>query len=85
MSQHIPMRMCIGCRKMHPKHELIKFVYKNDIAEIDIDSKKPGRGAYLCRDINCIRNARKKKALSRHFKAPVADEIYEVAEGILNG
>ena len=85
MSQHIPMRMCIGCRKMKPKHELIKFVFKNDIAEIDVEGKKEGRGAYLCKDITCVENAKKKKALSRHFKTPVPLEIYEEAEELING
>lgn len=82
---HIPERMCIGCRKMAPKHELIKVVMSDGIVQIDPESKKAGRGAYFCRDIKCIENAKKKKALSKHFKMQVSDEIYVQVKEFLDG
>jgi predicted RNA-binding protein YlxR (DUF448 family) len=85
MAKHIPERMCIGCREMHPKPELIKIVSKNGIAEVDAAGKKDGRGAYLCKNFQCIETARKKKALSRHFKMPVPDSLYDEVEELLDG
>lgn len=82
---HIPERMCIGCRKMLPKNQLIKVVSKDLSVKLDPDGKLPGRGAYFCRDIKCIENAQKKRALSKHFKMNVPNEIYEQAKELLNG
>ncbi len=46
-----PMRMCVGCREMKPKTELIRVVRSPEGAvSLDPTGKKPGRGAYLCRN-----------------------------------
>ncbi len=82
---HIPERMCIGCRKMLPKSGLIRIAAKDGVVLVDKDGKHPGRGAYLCRDIKCIENAEKKKALSKHFKMNVPAEIYESIKEHLYG
>ena len=56
----IPMRMCIGCQEMKPKKELLRVV-KNKENEISIDfvGKKPGRGAYICKEVECFDKARR--------------------------
>ena len=56
----IPMRMCTGCGEMKPKKELVRVV-KSPEEEISLDltGKKPGRGAYVCPDAECLRAARK--------------------------
>lgn len=81
---HIPERMCIACRKMAPKGELIKVVSKDGKVETDRTGKLPGRGAYFCKDIKCIEKAQKKKALSKHFKTKVSDSVYEDVKELLN-
>jgi len=75
----IPMRMCLGCQEMKPKKELIRIV-KNKENEISVDfvGKKPGRGAYICKNISCFEKARKAKRFERAFEAPISEEIYEV-------
>ena len=40
-------------------------------------AKKPGRGAYLCPNPDCLTKAKKKKALERCFEQPVPAEVYE--------
>lgn len=85
MEKHIPVRMCVACRKMFPKNELVKVVFGNSEAELDILSKKQGRGAYLCKDLKCLKLAKKKKAFSKHFKTFVPDSIYDDIEEFLNG
>ena len=47
----IPQRMCTGCMEMKSKKELIRVVRnKEGEVSIDLTGKKPGRGAYICRN-----------------------------------
>ena len=83
---HIPKRMCIACRQMKPKADLIKIVKTPDGAILDDKQKKFGRGAYICKNEDCIKAATKRKALARHFKMQVEDSIYkEISEANADG
>ena len=77
--------MCVACRTMRSTEELIRFVRDFETGEVvpDTDKKRFGRGAYICRNPECIRLAAKKKGLERHFKSPVSAEIYSAAEDLL--
>ena len=79
MQKKIPMRQCTGCREMKPKRELLRVV-RSPEGEIGIDfrGKNPGRGAYVCRDQDCLKRSIKSKALERAFGVPVPDEIFAV-------
>lgn len=74
----IPMRMCLGCGEMKPKMELIRIVRtpENEIM-VDLKGKANGRGAYICRDGECLKKAVKAKRLERTFSTEISDEIYE--------
>ncbi len=78
VQKKIPMRQCSGCREMKPKRELIRVV-RSPEGEISIDfkGKKPGRGAYVCPNSECLKKAVKSKALERAFSLPVPEEVYE--------
>ena len=77
----IPLRMCIGCREMKPKAELIRVVKApNGDISLDMTGKKNGRGAYVCKNIDCIKKIRKIKALSHTFSQNVSDEVYSELE-----
>ena len=56
MPKKIPMRQCLGCREMKPKKELIRVV-KSPEGEVSLDfkGKKPGRGAYVCPQAECLK------------------------------
>lgn len=73
----IPQRMCTGCMEMKPKKELIRVV-KNKEGEVSIDvtGKKPGRGAYICRNIDCLEKAVKQKRLEKNLEKKFDDELY---------
>ena len=83
MTQHkkIPMRQCLGCRTMHPKRELIRAV-RSPAGEITLDfkGKAPGRGAYLCGRPECLKKARKSRAIERALSVAVPDAVYEQLE-----
>jgi len=72
----IPMRMCVGCREMKPKKELLRVV-RSPEGEIsfDLTGRKPGRGAYVCHSSECLLRAIKQKQLERTFSAPISDEV----------
>lgn len=74
----IPQRQCVGCRTMKDKKELIRVVRsaEGDIS-LDITGKKPGRGAYLCPDGECLKKARKSRALERAFDMAIPPEVYD--------
>jgi len=71
-----PMRQCLGCRIMKPRSELTRAVKSPDgNVSLDFTGKKPGRGAYICRDTDCIKKVIKSNAISRAFKTQISEEI----------
>lgn len=72
------LRMCIACRAMKDKRDLLRIV-KDKIGEISVDNtgKKNGRGAYICKDEECLKKLEKQKLLNKTFKTNVDDEVYK--------
>lgn len=77
----IPLRKCVGCGEMKEKRELIRVV-KSPEGEISLDKvgRKPGRGAYVCPKIECLKAARKAHRLERTFSCAIPEEIYDRLE-----
>ena len=74
----IPLRKCIGCGEMKDKRELVRVVRsKEGEISVDLYGKKPGRGAYICRDVACLDKAQKAKRLERAFSTKIEPAIYE--------
>lgn len=77
MQKKIPMRQCTGCRTMKDKRELIRVVKSPDgVISLDFRGKKPGRGAYLCKNAECLARAKKSKALERALETEMPAEVY---------
>ena len=75
MPKKIPMRMCVGCREMHEKRELIRIVKSAEgMVSIDMRGKAPGRGAYICPSTKCLKKARKR--LESNLEAAIPEEIF---------
>lgn len=77
----IPMRQCMGCNEHKPKQELLRVV-RSPEGEISLDftGKKNGRGAYLCRDVKCLRRARKSRRIDKVLETEIPDEVYDRME-----
>ena len=77
----LPQRQCVGCRTMKEKRELIRVV-KSPEGEISLDfgGKKPGRGAYVCPSAECLKRARKSRALERTFETAIPESVYDALE-----
>lgn len=77
----IPLRKCVGCQQMKGKRELIRVVLAPDTTvSLDPTGRKPGRGAYICRSLDCFTQSRKRNALDRSLKTNVSDEVYQQLE-----
>lgn len=81
MPKKIPLRQCLGCREMKPKRELIRAV-RSPEGEVSLDfrGRKPGRGAYVCPNPECLKKARKARALERAFSCQIPEEVWDALE-----
>ncbi|MBS6831404.1 MAG: YlxR family protein [Clostridiales bacterium] len=71
-------RMCAVCRQKREKSELLRIA-KNADGRIELDNGvgRSGRGMYICRDGDCIKNAEKRRAVERSFKTS-GDEVKKI-------
>ena len=77
-----PMRMCVGCREMKDKRELIRIVRSPEgTVSLDPVGKKPGRGAYVCPRGECLRRAIKQRQLERQLDITLSDEVTGTVSG----
>ena len=81
MNKKIPMRQCVGCGEMKNKREMMR-VLKTPEGPIVLDAtgRKNGRGAYLCKSLDCLKKARKNRGLERSFQMSIPDEVYDSLE-----
>lgn len=72
-----PLRMCIVCKEMKPKNELLRIV-RNPEGEFlfDKSGKANGRGAYICAEGDCVERCLKKKLLNKAFKSNLDESVY---------
>lgn len=68
----------MGCQQMRPKKEMMRVLKtpENTII-LDTTGKKNGRGAYLCKDMECLKKAKKNKGLERSFQMSIPDTVYD--------
>lgn len=78
MAKKVSLRQCVGCGEMKDKKEMMRVLRSAEgPIFLDMTGRKNGRGAYLCKQIECLAKARKNKGLERSFKQRIPDEIYE--------
>lgn len=77
--------MCVSCRKMKGKNELIRVVRaKDEEPKIDMSFKAQGRGAYVCKNRSCVENAVKRRAFERAFGRRIKEEVIEALGDMAN-
>lgn len=80
----IPLRTCVVTKEKLPKKELIRVVRtKEGNVTVDESGKANGRGAYLKKDKEVFKLAKKNKILNRHLEVEVKDEIFEELEKLI--
>lgn len=80
-TKKIPLRMCIACRELKEKRDMLRIV-RNAQCEIflDFSSKAPGRGAYICNNPDCIKKLKKQRLINKVFSCDVPEEVYSRIE-----
>lgn len=76
MNMHTPLRMCMACREMKPKSELIRLVVENGKVVIDNTMKVQKRGAYVCSNPECAMKLKRSHCAERFLKAD-GEEAYD--------
>ncbi len=80
-TKKIPLRMCIACRELKEKREMLRIVKPADgDIFIDFSSKASGRGAYICNNPECVKKLKKQKLLNKVFSCAVDDKVYTAIE-----
>jgi len=77
-NKRVPLRTCVSCRESKDKRELLRIV-RTPEGEIKVDDtgKMNGRGAYVCKNKECIEKLMKNHGLDRAFKMQVPNEFFE--------
>ncbi|HOA13943.1 MAG TPA: YlxR family protein [Myxococcota bacterium] len=66
-----PERKCVGCGKLRDRAELARVVIGADGAfELDTALARGGRGAYVCRNPECLKRAVLRGHLARALRVP---------------
>ena len=82
--KNIPQRTCTVCRTQKNKNELLRIVKnKENIIKVDEKGKEPGRGAYICLNMECLEKAKKTKQLEKALDIKINDEIYDEIKNII--
>ncbi len=76
MTKNTVTRRCVFCRQIKNTDELFRVARLESGVRIAGSRKVQGRGAYVCRDAECIAGAKERKGLERTLKCRVGDEIY---------
>lgn len=81
VTRKVPLRKCTGCNEMKEKRELVRIVRSKDgEVSLDLTGKKPGRGAYICKNAACLKIARKAKRIERALDCTISPELYDIME-----
>ena len=82
--KNIPQRTCTVCRTQKNKNGLLRIVKnKENIIKVDEKGKEPGRGAYICLNMECFEKAKKTKKLEKALDIKINDEIYDEIKNII--
>ncbi|MDU0894263.1 MAG: YlxR family protein [Anaerococcus sp.] len=80
-TKKIPQRKCIVCGNLYDKNDLLRVVKNKDLGVvIDETGKINGRGAYICKNNECLKEVKKNNKLNRVFKQKIDDKLYEELE-----
>ena len=84
MQKKKPERTCIVCKTQKEKKDLLRIVKsKEGTIEVDLTGKKNGRGAYICKNEECLNKLIKTKKLEKVFENEIDNNLYESIRGII--
>ena len=76
----------MACNEQKEKQNLLRIVCsKEGIVEVDLTGKKNGRGAYICKNLDCLDKIIKSKRFEKIFERKIDEKIYEDIRGVIIG
>ena len=86
MQKKIPQQQCMCCRERKNKRDMLRGVRGvNGEVSLDFSGKLSGRGAYVCPNPECLKKARKSRALERCLEVAIPEEVYDRMEKEMEG
>ena len=86
MIKKIPERKCLGCMQSFDKRSLVRVVRSSEgTVSLDLTGKKSGRGAYICKSVDCFKKALKAKRFERALDCQIPETVYEQMQRELEG
>lgn len=77
----IPERRCLGCNEHKPKAELLRVVRTPEgEVVLDFKGKMNGRGAYICKQLSCLKKARRGGRIDKSLECVIPDQVYDAME-----
>ncbi len=77
-------RRCMSCNAKKNKYELIRVVRtKDNKVIVDITGRMEGRGAYICKNKECLEKAIKTNRIFKVLKTNIDKKIYEDIRGVI--
>lgn len=73
-------RKCVACRENKQQKDMLRLARINNNYVFDEKNSAGGRGAYVCKNNECIKNTIKKKLFNRAFRTNLDSKIYEELE-----
>ncbi len=72
--KHRPQRSCVVCRAKKDKVDLTRLVFAGEKLQVDKSGKMRGRGAYLCAEANCWRQAATRLIVSKALRRELSND-----------
>lgn len=74
----------MGCSETKLKTELVRVVRSPEgEVSLDLTGKKSGRGAYICRNVECLKKARRSGRIGRSLDVSIPEEVFDRMESEL--
>lgn len=76
--KHIPQRKCISCNSRISQSDLVRIAVSSEgLLVIGTQSKKLGRGSYLCKSPDCWGAMIKGDRIAKTLRIPFRDQMRE--------
>lgn len=84
LNKKVPERTCAVCNTKGEKKDFIRIVRNKQMeVSIDLTGKSAGRGAYICKNLQCLEKLIKTKRLEKIFETKIENELYENLRGVI--
>lgn len=72
----VKSRKCVACNEYHNGKEMLRVVKdKEGTIRLDVTGKLDGRGAYVCKNTECIEKAIKTRGFNRSLHSEIPEEV----------